>query len=176
MNAVPPIPNWDGFHPLIVDFAIALLITAPLLVLISFFARRNERPWMGAALLLMALGTVAAWLATGSGHAAATLIERLRGLSGAVTQHEQVAVLSRNLFTALTVIFAALMVPAFARRPMPTAVAVSLRAVFLVLYLGCTVALGNAAWRGARLVHEYGVHAVVPVAASDVTPPAAPAR
>ncbi len=173
MTAFPPLPNWDGFHPLVVDFTIALLVTAPLLVLISVFARRTERPWMGAALLLMALGTVAAWLATGSGHAAATLIERSRELAGPVMQHERLAILTRNLFTLLTLIFAVLLLPALAKRPLPVPAAISLRVVFLLLYVGCTMVLGNAAWRGARLVHEYGIHAVVPAPAGDTAAPVA---
>ena len=35
MIQTPPIPSWDGLHPLIIDFPIALLLVAPLLVLIG---------------------------------------------------------------------------------------------------------------------------------------------
>ena len=35
MIEFPPIPSWDGLHPLIVHFPIALLLVAPLLVVLG---------------------------------------------------------------------------------------------------------------------------------------------
>ena len=32
-NILPPIPSWDGLHPLVVHFPIALLLAAPVLLL-----------------------------------------------------------------------------------------------------------------------------------------------
>ncbi len=35
MIDLPPLPTWDGIHPLVVHFPIALLLVAPLLVLLA---------------------------------------------------------------------------------------------------------------------------------------------
>ena len=162
MTTFPPIPGWDGIHPAMVQFPIVLLFTAPLLLLVSLFAQRTWRTWAIAALIMMALGSFAAWLAVASGHAAGQLVDKTPVLERAIARHEALGALTRTLFTILTLLFAALLLlPAAIKKPLPTAARASLHAVFLVVYLGCTVAIAGAAYRGGRLVHELGVRAMV---------------
>jgi hypothetical protein len=56
----------------------------------------------------MALGTVATWLAVGSGHAAGQLVDKVAGLQCEIARHEQLGVMTRNLFTLITLVFAGL--------------------------------------------------------------------
>ena len=174
MNIFPSIPGWDGIHPALVHFPIALLLAVPLLLLVSLLSRKSWGAWAGAAWLVMALGAAAAWLAVGSGHAAGQLLDKSGDLARAVARHEALGLATRDLFSALTLVLAViLLLPAMVRRPLPTPLRVTLHALFLALYLGATTVLMNAANQGWRLVHERGVRSLV---GKSVTAPAPPAE
>ena len=156
------IPGWDGVHPALVHFPIALLLAAPILLFVSLFARQAWRSWAIAALVLMVVGTVAAWLATASGHAAAQLVDKTPDLERAIGRHESLAVTARDLFTLMTVAFGSWMVlQAALRKPLPTALRTTVHALFLVVNVAAAIQLLGAADRGGRLVHEAGVRAIV---------------
>ncbi len=162
---LPPIPSWDGLHPLIIHFPIALLLLAPLVLLAGLLLPRHERALAVSAFWLMLLGTVAAWFAVATGEAAGQLAERARNLLSVVERHAVLAHATRSLFTVLTVLFGALLfAPALLRRPLARRVTVSLDVVFLVLYAGGSLMLVQTADQGGRLVHEYGVRASVAAA------------
>jgi uncharacterized membrane protein len=145
-----------------VQFPIVLLFVAPLLLVISLFSRNAWRTWAGAALLLMALGAFGAWLAVASGHAAGQLVDKTPALVGAVAGHEAAGILTRTVFTILTALFALILAfPAMIRKALPTAARITVHAVFLVAYVACTLTVVNTAYQGGRLVHEFGVKAIV---------------
>lgn len=171
MMSFPSIPGWDGIHPLMVQFAIVLLLTAPLLLLVSLFTRGAWRAWSSAALLLMVLGTLAAWIAVGSGHAAGQLVEKTPALERAITAHEALGIQTRTLFTILTLVFAALIgLPVLIKKALPVAARIGVHAVFLLAYLGAATVIANTADRGGRLVHEFGVQAMVERGAQPAAP------
>ena len=176
MKSFPSIPTWDGLHPAMVHFPIALLFAAPVLLLLSLFMRRSWRPWAVASLTLMAIGTIGAWLAAGTGHAAAQLIEKASGLERAIGQHESLAVTTRNLFTMVTALFGVLLlVEKQVKKPLSTPWRTTIHAMILVLYVGCTFMLANAANLGGRLVHQSGLRAMVGPAAATALPAQTPA-
>lgn len=158
----PPIPTWDALHPLVVHFPIALLLIAPLLVLGSLAPGKVGTGISYAALGVMALGTIAAWVAVATGEAAGELAERTPGVAAVLERHEELAELVRTIFTVLTGIFAGMvLLPLALRRELPAALKVVLHGAFLVLYLGGAAVLANTAHQGGLLVHEYGVRAMV---------------
>ncbi|MGE3852796.1 MAG: DUF2231 domain-containing protein, partial [Planctomycetota bacterium] len=59
----PPIPPWNGMHPLVVHFPIALLMLVPLFLLVALAVRRHRIAFALSALMLMAIGTVSVWVA-----------------------------------------------------------------------------------------------------------------
>src|SRR5688572_4784583 len=73
---LPPIPSWDGLHPIIVHFPIALLLIAPILIVLGTIFYKNGRAFMVSAFVLMLIGTIAAFIATATGEAAGELAER----------------------------------------------------------------------------------------------------
>lgn len=176
MFAFPTVPGWDGIHPAMVMFPVALLLAAPLLVLASFFAGGAWRTWAAAALFTMVLGTVAAWFAVSSGHAAGQLVDKTRELEAAILRHESLATSARNLFTLLTLVWAALvMLPAWLKRPLPQGLRIGVHVLFLAGYVASVGTLARTADAGGRLVHQQGVHAMVeaPMARINPSPPAA---
>lgn len=155
---LPPLPSWDGLHPLVVHFPVALLLVAPVLVLLGLLSRNAARGWFLAALMLMAMGTVAIWVAVPTGEAAARLAERSDLMAPVLLRHEQLAEQARMAFTALILLFLAGLLGSHWRRP-GRRVAALLMAGFLILYAGGALVLANTAHNGGQLVHQFGVHA-----------------
>ena len=161
MSGLPPVPSWDGLHPLIVHFPIALLLVAPLFIVIGVALRRS-RLFLWAALLLMAIGTTATFLAVATGEAAGKLADRTPQVNAVLERHEDLAETTRLVFTALTVIFAAIVAaPAVFSRLKGPAFRVVLPLMFLLLYGAGVLVLANTAHNGGRLVHELGVQALM---------------
>jgi len=161
----PPLPSWDGLHPLVIHFPIALLLVAPLLVVLGALAGKRGKGLLVAALILMALGTAFSYVAVETGEAAAELADRTPEMSPVLKNHEKLAERSRLLFTVLTVLFAAIILgPALFKREMKRPLALALFACFLLLYSVGAITLANTAHNGGRLVHEFGVRALMPVA------------
>lgn len=161
MVEFPPLPSWDGLHPLIVHFPIALLIVAPLFIVLGIVLRR-ARPFLWAALLLMVIGTAGIFIAISTGEAAGKLAERTPQINAVLEHHEQLAERTRLGFAILTVVFAAILaLPRLIRRQPGRVATLVLPVVFLVGYLAGMVMLVNTAHNGGRLVHELGVQALV---------------
>ena len=175
MIQFPPVPAWDALHPLIVHFPIALLLVAPLFIVIGMTLRPEKgRVYLVSALILMALGTSAVFLALETGEAAAKLAERTPEINAVLEHHEQLAETTRVVFSVLTVIFAAIVVlPRLLRRSSGWLAGRALPLIFLVLYGAGMLLLVNTAHNGGRLVHEFGVKAMVE---PQALPPAAEAK
>jgi uncharacterized membrane protein len=174
MIQFPPIPAWDALHPMIVHFPIALLLVAPLFVGIGVLLQpETGRRYLVSALILMALGTAAVFVALETGEAAAKLAERTPEINAVLEHHEELAEATRVVFSVLTVIFAAMLfLPRLLRRSSGWLVSRALPLVFLVLYGAGMLLLVNTAHNGGRLVHEFGVKAMmapgpVPVAGTE---------
>ncbi len=166
MLTPPPIPPWDGLHPIIVHFPIGLLMAAPVLVILSLVLRRHERGIGIAALTLMVLGTVGAAVAVATGEAAEELVDRTDAIAGVLEQHSELAETARGIFIGLTVLYALLLllpvlVMRFAKRDLPRSAQYAATALFLVLYGVGALVLSNVGHLGGRLVHEYGVRAMI---------------
>lgn len=195
---LPPIPTWDGLHPIIVHFPIALFLVAPLLILIGIFLPNRGRSFLTSAFILMLIGTIATWIAVSTGEQAGEIAERMNGVEAVLENHEELAETTRNVFTALTVIFGTiLLVPlAFRKQASRETTLVSspslegrrrifsfIRAQkimiplclgFLLFYSAGLILLVNTAHEGGRLVHEFGVRATTTSAAQNTgaQPPA----
>lgn len=159
----PKLPSWQGAHPLVVHFPVALLLVAPLLVGLGIVVRAHARGLTVAGVLLMALGTAGAWAAIWTGEAAADLVRHgAPAILDALERHRVAAGNVRTVFTVLTLLFAGLTFPPrpLARRLEPRA-RLGLTLVLLAAYGGATLLLVNAAHRGGLLVHEFGIRAPI---------------
>ncbi len=151
------LPSWDWLHPAVIHFPIALLLVAPLFVILGAFVRTERgRAFAATALILMAIGTAGAWTAVATGKANAEVTVRNGEFRGSVERHEDLAETTRNIFTLLTLLYAVIVllpvVQGDVRRVWTTVIPL----VFLVFYVAGAILLARTAHEGGRLVHELG--------------------
>jgi len=165
----PPVPAWDGFHPILAHFPIGLLTVAPLLVIIGLLKKEESRAFLMSAFILMCVGTVAIYLAASSGDSAAELVKKTPQIETVLQEHEDMGEMARTLFTITTILFAALLfAPQLLHKSMVARTFKGLAVVFLILYSGCVFYMINTSHEGGKLVHIYSVHAAMEE--SSVTP------
>lgn len=158
-----PLPTWDSLHPLIIHFPIALLMVAPLFMITGLLCKDCGKWIHVAALSLMVIGTLSTFVAVSTGEAAAELAIRIPQVEAVLEQHEEMAETTRVVFAILTSIYAVLViVPLILREPIPMKVLLPAHGAFVLLFAGSLVLLINTAHQGGLLVHEYGVHALLP--------------
>ena len=161
----PPIPPWEGIHPVIVHFPIALLLVTPVFLLLSFLPKVG-RCFSYGGMVLMIVGTAMAYVAVASGEAGAQLVVRTPELSKVLKEHEESGETVRVLFTILTVVYVAILIAPFVlkkagwpKRGLPGIATVVTRVVFLVAFLACELAVAQTGHLGGLLVHQFGVQA-----------------
>jgi uncharacterized membrane protein len=168
---LPPWPGWDGLHPLVIHFPIALVLVAPLFLLLGMVVRRHAALFSVSALVLLVLGTAAAFVAVGTGEAAAEMVTRTDAINRVLERHSGMAETARNLLALLTVLYAAtLAAPLFFKRLARPAYRVVGNGVFLALFGACGVLVANVAHQGGLLVHQFGVHAMMPASGAGASP------
>jgi len=156
------LPPWAGMHPLLVHFPIALLFITPLFLFMAVLLGRRNHGWALQALFLLLLGTVGIFAAAASGEAAGKLVERTPEIDAVLERHEHLAEAARGVFSGLTLGFAALvLVPIALKRELPRWVHVSCHVLFMGFFLGALGFLVQIAHQGGRLVHQFGVHALM---------------
>lgn len=172
MTYLPIFPDWNAMHPLIVHFPIALLLIAPLFVLLgAVLSLQKGRPFLESALVMMAIGTISLFVAAESGEAAGRMAGETSQIKQVLEHHEELAEATEVLFSALTVAFAALLfVPKLLRRELTRNFSVALLAAFLILYSTGALFLANTAHQGGRLVHELGVKAKITASSLPAQP------
>lgn len=167
MNILPPLPNWDAAHPVLIHVPLGALPLALVFVVLSMVMRGQwSKMFAASALILMVIGALGAFIAVMSGEAAAELAEGtgpIAALSDPVIEdHEELAELARTVFAVLTGVYAIVFVVLgkLWNRGKPR-LGVWIQSVFLLLYGSALLLLVNAAHLGGRLVHEFGIHAPI---------------
>ena len=143
-------PNIGAYHPIIVHFAIALVILG---VIFRWISLTGRAPFTGpAAATLLILGAAAAFLAVHSGTDAHGPVERIPGVRQAVMDHEEAGHWARNVF----LVVALLEIIALAAKKRSVQIArVALWGSAVVGIFGFAAIL-KAADKGGDLVYAYG--------------------
>jgi uncharacterized membrane protein len=151
--------EWNSLHPVVVHFPIALLVVAPLFMLIGLRNTRNARTYAICALILMALGTVGAWVAVETGESDAQTLVLNEVQKKLLAEHQELGEATRTTFTALTVLYAVLILsPVVLGRTFSRRGGVVLGVIFLVIYAASLVLVVRTGDLGGRLVHRSGEH------------------
>lgn len=164
MPQFPPVPTWDSLHPIIIHFPIVLLLLSPLLILTSaVLPPPRGRPYMIVALATLLLGTGSLFLAVASGEAAASLAERGGAVDAVLASHESLAEEAEIVFSVLSAILLGVVaLPKILRHEETRLTTTLMPLSFLILCCAGILLVVNTAHAGARLVHEFGVHAIIP--------------
>lgn len=142
-------PNIGAYHPVIVHFAVALLILG---VIFRWVSLTGRAPFTApAATTLLLLGALAALLAVHSGTDAHGPVERIPGVRQAVIDHEDAGHWARNVFLVVALLEIVALVTG--RRRVQVA-RVALWASAVVGIFGAA-AIVKAADRGGDLVYSY---------------------
>lgn len=154
--------SWDSLHPLVVHFPVALLLTAPVFVLAALLVPDHSRWFLISSLILMLIGTGGVYVGVSTGEAAFVEAETPGPEADAILdQHQEWGEMLRPVYTGLTAVLAVII----GLWPRITHVSRWAGPAVLVLFLLALGAGGyvlvRTAHLGGRLVHEYGVHAVL---------------
>lgn len=172
---LPPMPPYEGLHPIVVHFPIALLMIAPVFILLAAVWKAQTRSMLAASLVLCVIGTAMAFLAVSTGEATEKFAEAIPAAKATLHEHEELAEMARNLFIALTFVvgIATLIAWRLHDRLKPAGRWIG-TAVLLALFAFPLLTLANAAHEGGKLVHLYGVRAPLADSGSMVLGPATP--
>jgi uncharacterized membrane protein len=152
-------PPWSHLHPLVIHFPIALLMVAPLLVLLGLLWPRERSGIHACAGLLLLLGTVSAFLAVITGMAVPSPGAPSPALQTALEAHEQLGKWTLLLFGCLSLAFLAIQwLSRLLKSRMSPAWILTLHLLWLVLAAGALLPLTRTGHLGGRLVHELGIH------------------
>jgi uncharacterized membrane protein len=150
-------------HCVVVRFPIILLLAAPFFVIVGAAVSGAERRlFLGSALTLMVLGTGMTYLAVATGESAMKVIPSPPAVAALLEEHWCLAETTRELFSVLTLVFAALLfADRLPRCELDSWVRTSLFAAFLLFYGTGAVLLVNTALKGSRLVQLLGARRAI---------------
>jgi uncharacterized membrane protein len=140
-----PFPNW---HPLVVHFPIALVLSATALLLAARLLRSESMAASAATVGTwnLCLGAAAALVALGSGLSALLDLDVSAAARQAISTHLKWALLT----TLLLVLLAVWRGAGTASRSRPSW-------IFLIVLIAASAALSFTAYRGGKNVYEYAV-------------------
>lgn len=155
----PPTPPWEGLHPLVVHFPIALLLFAAVFVVLAAIVPKRGWWFSVSALILLIGGSVGASVAISTGEAARDIVEDGEAdMFDVLQDHEDMARQAYTTFVVLTGVYALIVVLPLVARPLQgVSFALPANVLFLVALMFGNLIMANAAHLGGRLVHQYGV-------------------
>lgn len=154
----PPIPPFEQAHPVVVHFPLALLIVAPVLLVLALIVRPWAKGLYLASLALVVMGTVAAMVAASTGHAAGQAVYGREAVEEVLRNHKHLALDTRAWYMVLAPTLAVMLAIGWKwGASLPRWLCVVAMLVYLAAHLAGLSLLSRAGHEGGRLVHEFGV-------------------
>lgn len=156
----PPVPAWEHAHPIVVHVPLGVVFAAPVLVLLAMCTCKSRLAFAVAALVVLAIGTGGAILASATGEAAGDAVSIPARAVKVFEHHQELAETTRNVLLAITLGYAAMVgTGALMKDRFKRPVWIVCNLVALGALGGAMLMLANAGHEGGRLVHEFGVRA-----------------
>jgi len=152
------LPPWIGMHPMVVHFPLVLLMMVPVFLALALYRKEPSGPYTVTAWILLALGTVAAFVATMSGEAAESLVIASDQVRQAIEHHSDLGEYARDVAVVEFLLLSALLGwTLYLKRPIERRWLTGLMfVVFLVSLVGAAL-VAMTGHAGAYLVHGLGV-------------------
>lgn len=169
---MPPLPSWEGLHPIVVHFPIALFLAAIVPAALALVFRKRAGTWLWASVLMITMATAGAFLAVATGEAAEDIVgPTSQVVEQAIHEHEEAGEMVRNLFL---VTLGLAVVPAVlaSREKRDLRLIGPAAVVMLGSWAFASIRLADAAHQGGVLVHVHGIHAPLGAAAVPMPGPA----
>jgi uncharacterized membrane protein len=158
----PPLPPWEGMHPLLIHLPIGLALVAPLPALLALVMPSRRHAFLSITLAVVLIATVGALVAVLSGEAAEESVED-RGLETpavhhTLEEHEEHAETVRTALLILSFVTAGVVIGGRKGKlaGAPGAIA---SAVLLLGTLAVILLVAQTAHYGGELVHYHGIRA-----------------
>ena len=158
---MPPMPPYEGLHPLVVHFPIALFLAAIVPAGLGLVFRKRAGTWLWASVVLIAMATAGAFVAVATGEAAEEIVgPTSQAVAQAIHDHEEAGEMVRNLFV---VTLGLAVIPAVLASREKRDIRLLGPAVLVMLgsWAFASIRLADAAHLGGVLVHVHGIHAPV---------------
>ena len=153
---------WNAIHLLIVHLPIGVLFLAPVFLVLAMLWARHGRLMLLAAAILVALGSGGAVVAVMSGEAGESSAKAVPAAHAVFERHEELAETARNMSLAAAGVLAILTAVAWRRfDKRSTALRLGVGLGVLGGYSLVMLSFASAAHEGGRLVHEFGVRALI---------------
>ncbi|MBO6514402.1 MAG: hypothetical protein JJ974_10600 [Phycisphaerales bacterium] len=165
---LPPIPPFEAYHPLVVHFPIAMLLSAWLPLILGFFLKGHKehqdstKYWWIATLLWVGIGVTGVMASVSTGDAAEEIaIVTTDAAKSVLEEHERTAIYTRilSIITFLALLSAFILRYTINAKKPVVIIAIAITALF---YAATTIFLINTAHQGGLLVHQHGIHAPIP--------------
>jgi uncharacterized membrane protein len=160
MFQLPTPPPWEGLHPLVIHFPVALLSIAPLFILLAIIFKEQQKSFTIAAFVLILIGTLGAIVGVMTGEAAMTLAKRSPEINVVMSNHQAMMETVRNL-AILLLLFYGVFTYFYFKGKFKASLVFVLQLIFLIFSGVILLLMTIGAHQGARLVHEFGIQSIM---------------
>ena len=161
MFSFPAFPPFEGLHPLVVHFPVALILTVWIPAIIGLFLPKQTKSWYMVTLFWLALGVFGAMFSVVTGEAAEEIaVVTTDAAKSLLHEHEEAGELVRTVFVFTFLLSLTTFLLRYVWSSKKVVIVVAAILTTLGYVAGC-IMLVNVAHQGGVLVHHHHIHAPI---------------